>query len=161
MGRAAEGPAVTDPIQPVPETRPPLDYPEVRASWIGTLVLIVALAVGVASPARLGIVTLVTSLVLLLSGMAGFIWSFFVAASRSRTELLSVAGLYLLSEGAPASVRRHLMGAEVVQVLSCLAAASIRPFTPVAFGILAPVYGLGVAGVWSARHGRFRPRTQN
>ncbi len=147
--------------QPVPDSVPPLEYREVRASWIGTVVLLVALAAGVVSPNRLGIVTLAVSVVLLLLGMAAFAWSFVVAAGRSRTELLSVAGLYLLSEGAPPSVRRHLMGAEVVQVVSCLTAASIRPFTPVAFGILAPVYGLGVAGVWSARHGRFRPRTQN
>ncbi|HEC09643.1 MAG TPA: hypothetical protein ENI86_08760 [Acidimicrobiales bacterium] len=152
---------MTGPPSPVPESRPPLEYPEVRASWIGTLILLVSLAIGVASPTRLGIVTLVVSLLLLLGGIAAFTWSFVVAAARSRTELLSVAGLYLLSEGAPSSVRRHLMGAELVQVVSCLTAASIRPFTPVAFGILAPVYGLGVAGVWSARHGRFRPRTQN
>ena len=36
-----------------------------------------------------------------------------------------------------------------------VAAASIRPFTAVAFGILAPMLGLGLMGLWGARHGRF------
>ena len=29
---------------------------------------------------------------------------------------------------------------------------------PVAFGVLAPIYGLGLAGLWSARYGAFAPR---
>jgi hypothetical protein len=45
-----------------------------------------------------------------------------------------------------------------VQVVVVVAAASIRPFTEVAFGILAPMYGLGLMALWGARHGAFPPR---
>jgi hypothetical protein len=35
-----------------------------------------------------------------------------------------------------------------------------RPYTEVAFGILAPMFGLGLMGVWGGRYGDFpeRPR---
>ena len=39
-----------------------------------------------------------------------------------------------------------------------VAAASIRPYTEVAFGILAPMFGLGLMGVWGGRYGEFPPR---
>ena len=39
-----------------------------------------------------------------------------------------------------------------------VAAASIRPFTEVAFGILAPMFGLGLMALWGGRHGTFPPR---
>jgi hypothetical protein len=31
---------------------------------------------------------------------------------------------------------------------------------PVAFGVLAPIWGLGLAGLWSARYGTYAPRPQ-
>ena len=39
-------------------------------------------------------------------------------------------------------------------------AAAVRPFTVLAFCVLAPVWGLGLITLWSARHGRFPPRGQ-
>ena len=38
-----------------------------------------------------------------------------------------------------------------------VAAAAIRPFTTLAFGVLAPVFGLGLQCLWAARHGDSRP----
>ena len=40
-------------------------------------------------------------------------------------------------------------------------AAATRPFTSVAFAVLAPLWGLGLAGLWAARYGTFpaRPTT--
>ena len=34
----------------------------------------------------------------------------------------------------------------------------IRPFTPLAFGILVPMLGLGLIALWGARHGTFPAR---
>jgi hypothetical protein len=39
-----------------------------------------------------------------------------------------------------------------------VAAASIRPYTAVAFAVLAPMLGLGAMAMWGARHGTFFPR---
>jgi hypothetical protein len=39
-----------------------------------------------------------------------------------------------------------------------VAGASVRPFTTLAFGTLAPMLGIGINGLWAARHGRFPAR---
>jgi hypothetical protein len=38
-------------------------------------------------------------------------------------------------------------------------AAGIRPYTAVAFGVLAPMFGLGLNGLFAATYGRFPDRT--
>jgi hypothetical protein len=45
-----------------------------------------------------------------------------------------------------------------VQIALAVLTASLRPFTPLAFGVLVPVYGLGLMGLWGARHGVFASR---
>jgi hypothetical protein len=35
-----------------------------------------------------------------------------------------------------------------------------RPFTSLAFGVLSPLFGLAMAGLWGARHGSFGARTR-
>ncbi len=45
-----------------------------------------------------------------------------------------------------------------VQIGVALVTASIRVFTSLAFGILVPVWGLGLLGLWCARYGEFEPR---
>ena len=68
-------------------------------------------------------------------------------------------GLFFLAgEVAPPATRRALRIATGVEVVAVVAAASIRPYTEVAFGILAPMFGLGMMGVWGGRHGEFPPR---
>jgi len=47
-----------------------------------------------------------------------------------------------------------------VEVVAAIVSASIRPFTPMAFGFLVPVYGLGLCGLWGARYGTFAPRAE-
>jgi hypothetical protein len=39
-------------------------------------------------------------------------------------------------------------------------AASVRPFTELAFGILAPMLGMGMLTLWGARYGVFAPRDE-
>jgi hypothetical protein len=34
----------------------------------------------------------------------------------------------------------------------------VRPYTEVAFGILAPMFGLGLMAMWGGRHGVFAAR---
>ena len=146
-----------------PEGEQDLPDPErgaelVRANLVATAVLGVVLAAGVAAPDSLGVVAAFVSLGYLLAGIIAFGISFFAAAERSRTEELSVAGLYCLAEGAPRRTRWLMLTAIIGQTVLSLTAAAIRPFTVLAFGTLAPMLGLGLAGVWSARHGVFRPR---
>jgi hypothetical protein len=38
-------------------------------------------------------------------------------------------------------------------------AAGLRPYTAVAFGVLVPMFGLGLTGLWAVRSGTFPPRT--
>ena len=39
-----------------------------------------------------------------------------------------------------------------------LVTALVRPFTGLAFGVLTPVFGLGLIGLWGARLGTYPPR---
>jgi hypothetical protein len=55
-------------------------------------------------------------------------------------------------------VQWHFYGALGVQIVVSVAAASIRPFTAVAFGILAPLSILGLMAQWGVRYGQFSPR---
>jgi len=99
------------------------------------------------------------ALVLFACGSVLFLAGYARAVERSRTEQVSVAGLYLLSgDVAPRRVKRLLLGLLVAQVVVALATAVARPYTTVAFGILVPMFGLGVIGSWAARHGWFPPR---
>jgi hypothetical protein len=101
----------------------------------------------------------VFDLVLFAVGFLAFCWSLLRAAGRSRDEELSVAGLWFLAGGsAPRSVQVGLLVPLGIQVVVAVATAAVRPFTPLAFGILAPLYGLGLVGVWGAAFGTFGPR---
>jgi len=127
-------------------------------SWRSTLALTAALALGVIDPDSLGLIGVGVAVVMFAIGTVLFLWSYAIAVQRSRTDDISVAGLYLLSEGAPKRVKRTLLGSLGTQTVVVIAAASARPFTVLAFGLLAPMFGMGMIGMWSARHGHFRPR---
>jgi len=138
------------------------DLPEegrglVVAAWVGTAVFTVTalLSTFVTS---LRIVGVIVDLVLFALGCVAFLLGFAGAVERSRTEEIGIGGLYFLAGSAPSAVRWHLMGATAVQTVVAFTTASLRPFTAVAFGILVPMYGLGVAGLWAARHGEFPAR---
>ena len=133
----------------------------IQASWIGTA-LFTVLAVGAAVvPDVLAAPSAVLDLVLFAIGFLAFCWSLLRAADRSREEELSVAGLWFLAGGsAPRSVQRDLLVPLGIQVVVAVATAAVRPFTPLAFGILVPLYGIGLIGVWAAAFGTFGPRPQ-
>ena len=105
------------------------------------------------------VVGVTVALVLFAVGCAAFLAGYFRAVQRSRSEEISVTGLFLLVGPAvpgPVKVRLGLLLA--VQVVVALVTAGIRTFTPLAFGVLVPVFGLGLNGLWAARHGQFPPR---
>lgn len=130
----------------------------VRASWAGTgffaITAVAAVLTAVARPIAAGI-----ALLLFVAGAAAFLWAFAIAVGRSRTDAIGIGGLYFLAgDTAPAGVRRSMMASLGVQTVVAFATASARPFTSLAFGILVPTFGLGLAGLWGAKHGRFGAR---
>ena len=134
----------------------------VRATWIGTAVFALTAAVAAvtdATPAEA--VSTAVALLLFLVGCVAFVAAYARAVARSRTDDIQVAGLYLLmGNSAPPEIRRLLLGALGLQIVVALGTAAARPYSPLAFGILVPTYGLGLAGLWAARHGTFPARPQ-
>jgi hypothetical protein len=130
-----------------------------RAAVWSTAVLVLTSALAAIWPASMGLVHAVVSAGCFLVGCGVLLSAFATGVSRSRTEAVSTAGLFLLADdAAPPDVRRLLRGALAVQVVAVVVAAAVRPFTEVAFGILAPMLGVGLMGLWGAREGRFPPR---
>jgi hypothetical protein len=95
------------------------------------------------------------SLLCFVAGSVAFLWAIVVAAGRSRDEEVTLAGLVWLTGSAPAPVARVLRAAVITQTVVAFVTAGVRPFTALAFGILAPMFGLGCLAWWAARHGRF------
>ena len=131
-----------------------------QASWLGTAGFTITAVVGVAAPGVLSWIAFAVAIALFAAGCVVFVVAYAVAVRRSRTDEIAVAGLYLLSGSAPKSVRRHLLGSVAVEIAVALATAAARPYTIAATGVLVPVYGVGLAGLWAARHGTFAPRTR-
>jgi hypothetical protein len=126
---------------------------------VGTAVFVVVSVVEVIVLSWTRPIAVVTDLVLFGIGCVAFLAAYGIAIGRSRTDEIGVASLYLLTNNvAPARVRLRLLGAFAVQCIVAVTTASVRPFTTAAFGILVPMFGLGLNGLWSARHGRFGPR---
>jgi hypothetical protein len=130
----------------------------IATSWAATALFALTAAGAAAWPSVFDVPALVVAIALFFAGMAVFAWAYFAAVARSRQDDIAVSSLFLLSGSAPLRVRRHLLGSLAAQVGAALATAGIRPFTSLAFGVLAPLFGLAMAGLWAARHGTFPPR---
>ena len=131
----------------------------VRASRWGTAVFVVMSLVAAVAPDTFGTPALVLDVALFVAGCVLFGLAFVRAAGRSRTDAIGIGGLFFLAgDVAPPGIRRRLVGALVVQAVVGLATAGVRPYTNLAAGTLVPVFGLGLCGLWAARHGRFGPR---
>lgn len=130
----------------------------VTASWAGTAAFGATSALGAVISA-LDVVALAVALAMFAAGTVAFFVAYARAIARSRSERLGIMSMFFL-EGrvAPKPVRRLLIGSFVVEIAVAVAVAAARPNTSLAFGILAPVYGLALAGVWGARHGTFPER---
>lgn len=129
------------------------------ASRGGTAVFVVAAVAAAVSPGALGRPALVLDVVLFGGGVVAFAAGYLRGVNRSRREVVSIGGLWFLTAGvAPGPVRRDLLGALGVQVVVGLGTAVARPYTDLAAGVLVPMFGLGLCGLWASRHGTFPPR---
>ncbi len=108
----------------------------------------------------------VTALALFAIGVFAFLWSYWNAVQRSRTEEISVTQLYLLLGPAiPAPVRRTMNLTLALQVVIATVTTFARPNGPdgnpgssLAVGFLVPMLGFGLNGLWAAYHGTFSMR---
>lgn len=130
----------------------------IRASWTGTGlfagVAVAALAIDSLEP-----VSLAVDIALFAAGTVVFLWALAVAAERSRTDEMGIGGLFFLAGAtAPRHVKRHLLSSLAVQTVLGVATAGVKPFTPMAGGVLVPMFGLALCGLWGAKLGRFGPR---
>lgn len=98
---------------------------------------------------------LLVSVVLFVGGCVAFGVGFVRAAGRSRTEVIDLAGLFYLTGSAPRNVRRQMLGLWYVQI--AVAAVGVAITAP-PFGVMAPVWGIGLLTLWSSRHATFPPR---
>ena len=130
----------------------------VRPAVWGTIAFAVVSAMAVSGGDSVAPFVIVFDLVLFGLGSLAFVRTLLVAAQRSRTEELSVAGIWFLAGSAPGRIRVWLLGCLAAQVVIGFAAAGIDP-EPGAFGVLVPVYGLGLCGLWAVRSGSFPPRS--
>ncbi len=138
-----------------------------RASWLGTAVFSVTAG---AATFVLGLdpdgsvsgvlenVAFAVAVLLFLAGCVVFLAAYVGGIARSRTDEVAVTTLFFLAGGVATEVRRSLLGSLGVQVVVALGTAIAQPYTSLAAGALVPMYGLGLCGLWSARHGTFPSR---
>jgi len=108
----------------------------------------------------------ITAMALFAVGIFVFLWSFWTAVQRSREEQIGVMQMYLLlGEPTPARIRRIMLALLTAQIVVALITAFARsesddgsPGTSLAVGILVPMFGLGLNGLWCGFHGDFPPR---
>jgi hypothetical protein len=132
----------------------------IRVSDVVTVVFTVVAVVTAVFLDHLNALVVIVSLVLFVAGCVTFLWAYAIAVNRSRTDAIGIGGLYFLQGSAPRAVQVRLLGALSVQVLVAVVTAAVHPFTSQAFAVLAPMFGLGLAGLWGARYGHFGPRTE-
>lgn len=140
----------------------------VRADLTGTGIFVVVSTIALlwrdARPAQVAMA--VVSMGLFAVGAFVGLAAYIRALERSRIDEIGVANLYLLTGStAPAAVKRTMTVALALQVAVGLAGAIIGALglsgdevNTLAFGILVPMFGIGLNGLWAVRHGRFAPR---
>ena len=128
----------------------------IRIDAAGTVVLVlVTIAASAVTSGWTGALNLVVSGALFLGGCVAFAVGFLKAVDRSRTEEIDLAGLFYLTGAAAREPRRAMLGLWYAQI----ATASVSVFTvSPPWGVMAPVWGIGLLTLWSARHGRFPDR---
>ncbi len=141
----------------------------VRANIAGTVLFVItavfAAAVFTTAAQWVGAAT---AMGLFMVGVFAFLWGFWNAIQRSREEEVSVTQLFLLfGPGTPATVRRMMLSMLAIQVVAAFATAIWRldgpdgsPGSSLAVGLLVPMFGLGMNGLWAAYHADFGPRLE-
>jgi hypothetical protein len=130
----------------------------VMLTQVGTVVFVLA---GVLAAIFMGgfmVVYVSISLLEFAFGMLVFALAFLRAVDRSRSETIGVGGLFFGAGSAPRPIRIRLVGALVVQTVASIVIASTHVYTALAFGVLAPMWALGLTGLWAAAYGSFPER---
>ena len=130
----------------------------VRIAWQSTFALLVLAVAGVLAPDTFGLVVAILSIVMFGLGLLFLLLALLEGLRRSRLEEVTVSGLFLLHETAPRKIQRLFLWCLVFQLATSLTAAGLRPYTEIAFAVLAPTVLFGSAALWSARHGSFTAR---
>lgn len=129
-----------------------------RVDLWATAIFVVFAWVTVAVPDKAEIPFAVACSVAFVAGVVAFLWAFGVSVERSRQEEVNLAGVFAMSGTTPGAVRRRFHALTAVQTVVAVVTSSMRPYTPQAFGILVPMLGFGIAGLWAAHHGDFPER---
>lgn len=140
----------------------------IRVDVVGTALFLVALFIAVPFRSHRFAQFIIggVSMGLFAIGVATTLWSYAKALERSRVEEVGVANLYLLTgQTAPKPVRRVMTAALTTQVVAAVVGAWIGvvgldkgELNALAFGVLVPMFGVGMNGVWAALHGSYGPR---
>lgn len=130
----------------------------IAVSWFVTILFVVVTVPAIVDPDRFVAAFFAVSLAIFFLACGLFAVDIVLAAARSRHDAMGIGGLFFLAGSAPRAAQAHLMGALAVQVVVALVAAASHPFTPLAFGTLVPMVGLGFSGLWAVRHGLFPER---
>lgn len=158
-------------LTPVPGTLPGTAAGQIliRLNLVGTaLFLVTAIFAAVVFSTFAQWVGAATAIVLFAVGVFTFLWSYWNAVQRSRTDHIAVSQLYfLVGEVAPRKVRVVMNSVLLAQVLIATVTALARPNGPegrpgssLAVGFLVPMLGFGFNGLWAAYHGRFLARLE-
>jgi len=138
----------------------------IAANLIGTVAFtITAITAAIVYSTASQWVGAITAMSLFAVGVFAFLWSFWNVVQRSREQLIGVTQVYLLvGSPTPTRVRWRMLGLLAVQVVVAMATALGRakdldgsPGTSLAVGVLVPMFGIGLNGLWSAYHGVFPP----
>jgi len=108
----------------------------------------------------------VTAMSLFTIGVFAFLWSYWNAVQRSRTDEIAVSQLYLLMGPAIPRRVRLVMSATLVAQFAIAAITTVarpdgpdgNPGSSLAVGFLVPMLGFGMNGLWAVSHGSFGPR---
>jgi hypothetical protein len=129
--------------------------PTLVVSWVATVVQVVVTVVAAVDPDAAIAPFFVVMVLWFFLGTALFVVDLVLAAARSRDDLMGIGGLFFLAGSAPPAARLNLLGSLALSTVTAVAGAAVRPFTPLAFGVLAPMLPLALCGWWAVRHGRF------
>ncbi len=139
---------------------------EVRLDLVGTAVFAIVTVVGVVVfSSTTNTLVVATDLTLFAIGIVAFLLGYWTAVQRSRVDEISVVELFLMmGNTSPSRVKRIMVWCLGAQVVIGVAGALARSSTDgksgsvLAFGILVPMFGLGLNGRWVATYGVFSPR---
>jgi len=126
----------------------------IRFGWAANVVFAVTAIPAAAGVDAFEAPAIVVALVLFFVAIGAFVYAFVLGASRSAGgEEVAVANLFFLQGAAPREVQRQFGGMFVVCLVVAVGTVVWAPF-----GFLVPMLPIGLAGVWSARHGTYPPR---